>query len=180
VDETTETLDLVTAARRLGLTTEGVRKRLIRGQLQGRKVGGKWTVILSNNPDKQPDNISPFPTTDTNNRVGVDPEVVDALKAHITTLESTVSEQRTELESRRHEVEQAAEERAELRRLLGNMQMQLERATLPAPREPSETSHAGVRGDTEQPGPEPIEEMETTTLADVQSPRRPWWKVWGS
>lgn len=50
-------LDIVEAATRLGLSTETVRKRLQRGKLKGFKTpGGGWRVVLPtpDSPDKQP------------------------------------------------------------------------------------------------------------------------------
>jgi hypothetical protein len=44
--EQDELLDVSRAAVRLGLSPDGVRKRIQRGQLRGQKVGGQWRVIL--------------------------------------------------------------------------------------------------------------------------------------
>lgn len=41
-----EILDVSRAAVRLGITPDGVRKRIQRGQLQAHKAGGVWRVIL--------------------------------------------------------------------------------------------------------------------------------------
>ena len=67
----TESLDIVEAATRLGLSTETVRKRLQRGKLKGFKgTDGAWRVVLpepeqpgqspDNGQDASPDNQAPL------------------------------------------------------------------------------------------------------------------------
>ena len=50
-------LTLQEAARRLGITPEGVRKRLQRGQIKGYRAAGRWHVLLDDAdiPDKPPE-----------------------------------------------------------------------------------------------------------------------------
>ena len=43
----TEYLELAEAAQRMGLTSEALKKRLIRGTVPGRKVDGRWMVLVS-------------------------------------------------------------------------------------------------------------------------------------
>ena len=42
----TEYLELTDAARRMGLSSEALKKRLIRGTVPGRKVDGRWMVLV--------------------------------------------------------------------------------------------------------------------------------------
>lgn len=46
MEQQDEILDVSRAAVRLGLSPDGVRKRIQRGTLRGQKVGGQWRVIL--------------------------------------------------------------------------------------------------------------------------------------
>ena len=46
VDRRLEQVDIATAAARLGMSLDGVRKRIKRGQLQGGKVDKRWYVVL--------------------------------------------------------------------------------------------------------------------------------------
>jgi hypothetical protein len=48
-------LDLDGAAARLGISREAVRKRLQRGTLKGRRVNGRWSVELPDDPDGRAD-----------------------------------------------------------------------------------------------------------------------------
>jgi hypothetical protein len=190
-----ERVDLKTAAGRLDSTVDALRKRIKRGSLQGELVDGRWYAWIDkvdDGPaqpdmwlDDEEDTAGPSakeagqPEDESNGQNGI---LIVALQSHIEDLQRTIDEQIEELQARRHEAQQANEERAELRRLMGNMQMQLAQL-LPPPRE--ETTVA-VNEDqstssqvNSQPGPAPIGEQETTVLSDVQPPRRPWWKVWG-
>ena len=73
------------AARRLGVSTDAVRKRLHRGTLAGAKVAGEWRVWLpvgrgsdtTDRPDPRPDATGPGPDAD---RTG-DRTLVEALIA---------------------------------------------------------------------------------------------------
>ena len=47
-----ELVDIAEAAQRLGTTPAAIRKRLERGRLRGRKVGGRWFVVLSSKQDR--------------------------------------------------------------------------------------------------------------------------------
>lgn len=44
-------IDVLTAAARLGISPDAVRKRIARGQLVGTKRGGRWYALLSVGPD---------------------------------------------------------------------------------------------------------------------------------
>src|SRR5919199_1324959 len=49
-------VELTEAADRLGLSQEAIRKRIHRGTLAGRKVDGRWLVLLpEDRPDIRPD-----------------------------------------------------------------------------------------------------------------------------
>jgi excisionase family DNA binding protein len=92
------------AAKRLGVSTDAIRKRLSRGQLQGEKVGGTWVVFLpaatsqtihSEYFDRTPDR--PRPEAD---RTG--PDDRDRL---IAALENDIQFLRRELDTRNDELE---------------------------------------------------------------------------
>ena len=46
VDRRLEQVDIATAATRLGMSLDGVRKRIKRGHLRGGKVDNRWYVVL--------------------------------------------------------------------------------------------------------------------------------------
>jgi excisionase family DNA binding protein len=53
-DNEQDSVDLSTAAKRLGLTVETVRKRLQRGKIKGFKgIGGAWRVVLDKVDSRQ-------------------------------------------------------------------------------------------------------------------------------
>jgi hypothetical protein len=99
-------LDVTTAAATLGISTESVRKRLLRGTLAGRKIEGKWEVDLPGRPAPPDAVVLPDRTLvqDGSGREQDAPPRVDDLLQRITWLEQRV--------------EAAEVERAELRRLL--------------------------------------------------------------
>jgi predicted ribosome quality control (RQC) complex YloA/Tae2 family protein len=196
-------VDVVTAAQLLGISAAGVRRRIQRGKLAAVQIDGRWYVAL---PDLEQEQVSrtsrnrPNIVTGGNVLTGLFPKDYEELDrdtaeqaqntsgttkgtaeqasrdSYVTALQAAyqqtidtqreqIGDLRTELESRRREVE-------ELHILLQREQSR----SLTAPQEPRP---AEPPQEPEQPGPAPIEEMETTRLADVQPPRRPWWKVWG-
>jgi len=45
-------LDIDQTARQLGITPDGVRKRIVRGSLKATKVGSRWDIVLDTGQDK--------------------------------------------------------------------------------------------------------------------------------
>lgn len=50
-DHSRESVDMLTAARRLGISPDAVRKRIARGQLPGVQRGKRWYALLPPGPD---------------------------------------------------------------------------------------------------------------------------------
>ena len=44
-------MDIDETARQLGITPDGVRKRIARGSLQATKMGGRWDIVLDTGQD---------------------------------------------------------------------------------------------------------------------------------
>jgi hypothetical protein len=81
------------AAKVMGLTVEAVRKRLKRSSLTGYKVDEEWRVIV---PDDPEEDTGPDP---------VAAGLIEALKAHIASLERELAEKDRQLEQRAREVD---------------------------------------------------------------------------
>ena len=45
-------MDINETARQLGISPDGVRKRIARGTLQGTKAGARWDIVLDTGQDK--------------------------------------------------------------------------------------------------------------------------------
>jgi excisionase family DNA binding protein len=167
---------LAEAAGVLGVSTDTVQRRLRKGDLEGHKdTAGRWRVLLPNESlgDHAPHRAADAPQAlaDTN-RLQLELEHTRAL---VDELRSRVEEQARRMEGYEERAHQDSEERAELRRLLGNAQMQLQ-AYLPAPRD----EYSGRQPpEHEQPEPVPVKEQEPTVLPRDEGQKRPWWKLWG-
>jgi hypothetical protein len=155
------------AAVQLGISSEAVRLRLRRGKLRGERVDGQWRVCVDQQaeyPD-QPHRPTAAPDQQTNNgrrprRTGSpDRDALAQLTARVAELETERTWLRTRLEAE-------AQERAELRRLLGNMQAQL-MALLPAPQDLPATAPESDENGREHGNGEIL-----------PSSRRPWWRFW--
>jgi len=55
MDNGQDRVDIGTAAIRLGITTEAIRKRIARGTLQATKQDGRWNIVLDGVPDGSQD-----------------------------------------------------------------------------------------------------------------------------
>jgi hypothetical protein len=132
-------VDLTTAARALGITPDAVRLRIRRGTLTAHRDGKHWAVQL---PE----------TVTAQALAGTDTPLVVALRDELAYL-------RKQLDAQTEAREQDAIERAELRRLLGNAQQQVQ-ALLPAPREAVDGQPVQTEEQAEQPR------------------RRPSWRRW--
>ena len=120
-EEKFERVDLVTAARRMGLGVDTVRKRLGRGQLRGEKVEGRWQVFVEPEDTGRSRNEPDTGRTDVLELLASERRRADELAGVVEVL-------RQQLEARNK-----AEE--ELRVLLLRQSEQLARL-LPAPAEP--------------------------------------------
>ena len=129
MDETGQRVEIGEAARRLGITTDGVRKRLKRGQLRGGKTGdGRWYVIFEAESTPVLDSES-----DLDNEPDPSSMIVDRLL-------DKLDERDRQLDERDRRIETLERERFELAGRLGYFQAQVEEARerirlLEAPRE---------------------------------------------
>lgn len=153
-----DSVDIRTAAQLLGLTPEGVRKRIQRGILKAEKVDNRWLVILPTELEavqdrlEAPSNLAGRQLEQGSNRYG-------------TELEQVVS---TFLEK----LERAHRENIELAGRCGFLQARVQELEgeirlLKAPASPPAaevTSH-------------PAEGTNGQDLAALR-PSRPWWKFW--
>ena len=118
-----DVLDVGQAASRLGISPDGVRKRIRRGSLKAHKVDGEWRVVL-------PDVLSVFPETPP-----VPPETVQdtARDAALTYLqrehERVVQDNERLIEATRTQAETIAEQT----RTIAELVSRLERQTVPTP-----------------------------------------------
>jgi hypothetical protein len=145
LDSVLDRLDIPTAAERLGISVEALRKRIARRQVAAVKEDGRWYVLLDTRPDTVRDNGTAQSRTgqaavdnvQDESRTGPDEsglrELVDVLKA--------------EVEHLRHELEIR---NGELQRKDTIIMALAQRAALPAPEQ----------------RPEP---------APAPAPPRPWW-----
>ncbi len=100
-DTSRQTLDITTAAFRLGISPDGVRKRISRGSLQGYKAAGQWHVILDG-PDSGPDSgpeLRPDPQDGS-------PDELDTKDTLIKVLQDQIVDQRQQLIAREREVQE--------------------------------------------------------------------------
>jgi hypothetical protein len=147
------------AAHSIGISIDAVRQRIKRGQLTGYKENGRWFVYLNRNgqaPEPTPEQPS-SPDQST---------VISALVDQLRVKDEQIA-------AKDRQIERDAEERAELRRLLGNAQMQLTQL-LPAPKDESLT-----RNDVEADQMRPRDVSEPVEPSQDLEQRRPWWKWWG-
>jgi hypothetical protein len=95
VVQSRDRVDIAAAAHQLGITPDGVRKRIKRGQLAAYHSDGRTYVVLDN-------------TTDTRNGADTtrhDQSATDATRCLIGTLQSEVAHLRQELEVRNAELQ---------------------------------------------------------------------------
>ena len=132
MDETGQRVKIGEAARRLGITTDGVRKRLKRGQLRGGKTeDGRWFVVFE---------AESTPVLDAESDLDNEPDpssmIVDRLL--------------DKLDERDRRIEALERERFELAGRLGYFQAQIEEARerirmLEAPKETAKVEGAKRR-----------------------------------
>lgn len=169
------------AAVRLGLSIEAVRKRARRGSLTATKIDGHWFIalpddgpdVLDGTPHAARDGTSPRPAALPANNADVLQARVAEIEAHNRTLLAQIA-------IKDRQLEQAEVERAELRRLLGNAQMQIAAEQehvarllpgAPAPSDPPPPDEADpppVMPNASYTGTERVPEAS-------QKQRWPWW-----
>ena len=64
MDDVQDTVDIPTAAGRMGITPEAVRKRIARGTLPATKQDGRWYVVLDGQDGQGPASWTGRPTPD--------------------------------------------------------------------------------------------------------------------
>jgi hypothetical protein len=174
VDGRTDTVDVATAAARLGLSTDGVYKRIKRGRLRVQRVDGRTLVVLDS-PSTQVDTQSTTGGPADGRTDGLDGQVrpsVDTIEQDHTSppplletnnaplveqLQSENAWLRGEVERRDAELAQRDVADAELRRLLA---LALQRPALPS----------GATIATPEPA--------TDLVAESATKPRPWWARW--
>ena len=104
MDDVQDTVDITTAAGRMGITPEAVRKRIARGTLPATKQDGRWYVVLDGQDGQGPASWTGRPTPD-----GID-SVQDAVQDDkdklIEVLQAQVESQGAQLEARTREVQE--------------------------------------------------------------------------
>ena len=104
MDDVQDTVDIPTAAGRMGITPEAVRKRIARGTLPATKQDGRWYVVLDGQDGQGPASWTGRPTPD-----GID-SVQDAVQDDkdklIEVLQAQVESQGAQLEARIREVQE--------------------------------------------------------------------------
>ena len=104
MDDVQDTVDIPTAAGRMGITPEAVRKRIARGTLPATKQDGRWYVVLDGQDGQGPASWTGRPTPD-----GID-SVQDAVQDDkdklIEVLQAQVESQGAQLEARTREVQE--------------------------------------------------------------------------
>ena len=102
MDDVQDTVDIPTAAGRMGITPEAVRKRIARGTLPATKQDGRWYVVLDGQDGQGPASWTGRPTPD-----GID-SVQDAVQDDkdklIEVLQAQVESQGAQLEARTREL----------------------------------------------------------------------------
>jgi predicted RNase H-like nuclease (RuvC/YqgF family) len=83
--------DLDKAADMIGISSDAVRKRIIRGTLEGKKESGRWKVFIK---DNRPDNSGQIPDT------------VQALRDHIESLKKENARQQRTIDAYQKNQEQ--------------------------------------------------------------------------
>lgn len=106
-------------------------------------------------------------------------ELVTELRRQRDQLEGQVEAQRQQIAAQQHQLADAATERAELRRLLGNAQMQLARLLPPPALAEGEGQGEGkdARIVTPPPGTAPPSAADQPTRR-MPRPSPPWWQFW--
>ena len=164
MDLVQEKVDIKTAAQRLGITQEGVRKRIQRGLLKAEKIDNRWLVALPAQLEEVQDRLESA-------LYMVGEQLEEGSNLHGTGLERVV-------QSFLEKLERAHRENLELAGRVGFLQAKLQDAEeeirmLKAPVE-AEDRAAGTSNHSNHPAPS---ENGADSGAQKVSPR-PWWQFW--
>ncbi len=159
MDLVQEKVDIKTAAQRLGITQEGVRKRIQRGLLKAEKIDNRWLVALPAQLEEVQDRLESA-------LYMVGEQLEEGSSLHGTGLERVV-------QSFLEKLERAHRENLELAGRVGFLQARLQDAEreiqmLRAPAQPPEPEMAN------HPTPS---ENGANSGSQKASPR-PWWQFW--
>jgi hypothetical protein len=151
-EDAADSVPLAEAAQRLGIREELVRQRIYRGKLQGRKVDGRWFVVV---PDDKTgsDNGQTEPS-------GLSHQEQDATRPE----EDSIDAVRTLIESQQQQI--------------GFLQGELTARTEELRRKDiiiADLTHRLPQLPTITQDEEPTERMPQRTNG---APSRPWWKFW--
>jgi hypothetical protein len=153
----TEAIDVLEAARRMGVTPDAVRARLRRGTLEGyRDNSGNWRVVLNDTtPDTTPDTPEPA-------------RLMEALEDHIETLKGLLAAEvertqaaRDEAQEARAEADHAKADQARMARDVANMFDELKALV---------DRHAELHADRAR-----LQANVDRLAAELAQARRPWW-----
>ena len=159
MDLVQEKVDIKNAAQRLGITQEGVRKRIQRGLLKAEKIDNRWLVALPTQLEEVQDRLE-------NALYTVGELLEEGSNLHGTGLERVV-------QSFLEKLERAHRENLELAGRVGFLQAKLQDA---------EEEIRMLRAPAQPPVPEPANhpppsENGAEPGAQQVSPR-PWWQFW--
>ena len=160
-DRTREPVPLDVAAARLGLTIEGVRKRIVRGQLDGYKgPRGKWFVILPseefNSSNSDTDSNPSRSDISSNSNSSIAPTEPDGATYLTSLVLAALQPLAQQLEaSERQAAEQDRAYRSQIRELRLQLQQQVEHAN---------EMDAKLRRIRE--------------LLEERRSKKPWWRFW--
>jgi len=161
VDNLTDGVDIATAARRLGISTDGVHKRIARGRLPVYRVDGRTFVVVD----------SPSTPTDT-------PRSTDSLDGHVQAASVHAPEQDTQLGLSNPLVAQLESEVCFLRKQVEALQ-ERHAAAVVAWQERLREAHVLLAQRPALPAPptaaDPAAEA---TTAFCSSAAAPWWARW--
>ena len=157
------------ASRVLGITREGVRQRIRRGQLDAVKVDGQWWVQLPVGPTSTPNNGDPSQSAVGHTSMPSTPPTEAAYKLVTAQLEAENAFLRQECE-RLHELVRAEQETR--RREVSELHILLQRAQAAIPLPVSSAQPPAAQSDA----------APSSSAEPVPKPRqqhRHWWQLWG-
>jgi len=119
-DTMADALDSTTAAQILGLTEDGVRKRIQKGKLEGYKDHGRWYVYLPDDSQTHQTRANRQQASQTDTRQTVDAKelALAAMEARIASLEDHLVSIREQLQTKDGQLQSKDTQIGELHRLL--------------------------------------------------------------
>jgi hypothetical protein len=150
-----EMVPLIEAAQRLGVSVDAIRRRIRRGTITAEKREDRWFVEV-------PDGEAAYDSAQASayDAPRPPPPVPDAMIQAMIVMQRQMDILTSELEVKNQQLADAAIERAELRRLLGNSQMMLTagRSEAPGPPQGTMDEESGPRpARTPQDRPQPYQ-----------------------